>query len=151
MLDLVPLTRPRWKVTDRNRETRAIGELLQFPFPQAQARAVTPTGIRGDQQRLGLAIGRSAHLLPPPSNRLHGEGGGVVIDADAHPAFIAVEIVDAIRNRLAARRGLDQEIMNPHPLGRLRRTPRPPGDLEAPDQFILLALHRLRTPPPSLA
>src|SRR5216110_101574 len=102
MLDLVPLTRPRWKVTDRNRETRAIGELLQFPFPQAQARAVTPTGIRGDQQRLGLAIGRSAHLLPPPSNRLHGEGGGVVIDADAHPAFIAVEIVDAIRNGLAA-------------------------------------------------
>src|SRR5260221_9697371 len=58
---------------------------------------------------MGLAIGRRAHLLPPPANRLHGESGRVVIDADAHPTFIAVEIVDAIRNGLAARRRLDQE------------------------------------------
>src|SRR5438270_4505325 len=96
------LTRPGWKVTHRDSETRAIGELLQFPLPQAQAGAVAPTRIRRDQHGVGLAIGRTAHLLPPPANRLHGEGGGVVIDADAHPAFIAVEIVDAIWNGLAA-------------------------------------------------
>src|SRR3989442_15568816 len=138
MLDLVPLTCPRWKVTHRNGETRAIGELLQFTLPRAPARSVSPPGIRGDQQRLGVAIGRSAHLLPPPSNRLHGEGGGVMIDADAHPAFIAVEIVDAIRNGLAARRRLDQEVMDSHPLGQLRRAPRPADVLEVSDQFLLL-------------
>src|SRR5436190_21812538 len=97
MLDLVPLTRPRRKMTHRDGEPGAIGELLQFPLPQAQARSVAPTGIRSDQQRVALAIGRSAHLLPPPSNRLHGKAGGVVIDSDAHPAFIAAEVVAAIR------------------------------------------------------
>src|SRR5438270_4217738 len=67
MLDLVPLTRAGWKVTHRDSETRAIGELLQFPLPQAQAGAVAPTRIRRDQHGVGLAIGRTAHLLPPRS------------------------------------------------------------------------------------
>ena len=90
------------------------------------------------------AIGRAAHLLPPASNRLHGEGRGVVIDADAHPAFVAVQIVDAVRNGLAARRRLDQEVVDAHPLGRLRRAPRAAGVLEVPDQFLLLRVHRDR-------
>ena len=102
VLDLVPLARARRKVTHRDGEPRAIGELLQFPLPEAQAGAVAAAGIRRDQQRLGLAIGRAAHLLPPSSNRLDGEGRGVVIDPDAHPAFVAVQIVDAVRNGLAA-------------------------------------------------
>src|SRR5438093_6670422 len=144
MLDLVPLARPGRKVTDRDRETRAIGELLQLPLPEAQARSVAAGRIGGDQERLGLAIGRPAHLLPPPSNRLHGEGRGVVIDADAHPAFVAVQIVDAVRNGLAARRGLDQEVMDAHPLGRLRGAPRTAGILEVPHQFLLLGIHRDR-------
>jgi hypothetical protein len=43
-----------------------------------------------------------------------------VIDAHAHPAFIALQIVDAIRNRFPALRrgGGDHEIVDADPLGR---------------------------------
>ena len=73
-----------------------------------------------------------------------------MVDADAHPAFVAVQIVDAVRNGLAARRGLDQEVMDAHPLGRLRRAPRTADVLEVPHQFLFLGIHRDRRLLPSL-
>ncbi len=92
------------------------------------------------------AIRRTAHLLPPAPNRLHGEGRGVVIDPDAHPAFVPVQVVDAVRNGLAAGRGggRDHEVMDPHALRRFRRTPRAARILEIPDQFLLLRVDRNR-------
>ena len=41
-----------------------------------------------------------------------------MIDADTHPAFVAMEIVHAVRNGLAARGGPDHEVVDPHALGR---------------------------------
>ena len=39
------------------------------------------------------------------------------------PAFIAVDVVDPVRNRLATGWALDQEVMDPHPLRRLCGAP----------------------------
>ena len=98
MLDLVPLARTRRKVTDRDHQARPIGQTRQFPLPQPEARPVAPACIRRDQQRLGLSIRRATHVLPPTLDRPYREARGVVIDPDTHPAFVAMQIVDAIRN-----------------------------------------------------
>ena len=87
VLDLVPFARPWREMTHRDGEARAVGELLPFLLPQTQAGAVAAARVGGDQQRLGLAIRRTAHLLPPAPNRLHGEGRGVVIDPPRSPSL----------------------------------------------------------------
>src|SRR5205814_323168 len=106
MLDLVPLARARRKVAHRDGKPGAIRQPLQFPFPEPEAGAVTPAGIRGDQQRLGVTVHGPSHDTPPTPDRLDREARRVVIDADAHPAFITLQIVDAVWNRFPAlRRG----------------------------------------------
>ena len=142
MLDLVPLAGAGWEVTHGDGEPRARGELLQFPFPEAQAGPVAATRIGGDHQRPGLAIHRASHVPPPPPDRLHGEGRGVVIDADTHPAFIAVEIIDAVRNGLAAGGGPDHEVVDLHALRGFPGAPHPPGVLEVADQLLPLGIDR---------
>ena len=56
VLDLVPLARPRRKVAHRDGEPGAIRQPLKFPFPEPEAGAVAPAGIRGDQQRLSVTV-----------------------------------------------------------------------------------------------
>src|SRR5439155_49776 len=51
VLDLVPLAGPGRKVTDGDRHTRAVGQPLQFPFPQPHAGSITAAGVRRDEQR----------------------------------------------------------------------------------------------------
>ena len=63
MLDLIPLARARRKVAHRDREPGAIRQPLQFPFPEPEAGAVTPTSIRGDQQRLRVTVYEQAYGL----------------------------------------------------------------------------------------
>ena len=104
MLDPVPLTGARREVTDRDRETRAIRELLQLSLPEPKPRAIAPASIGGDHERPSLPIGRSPHALPPSADRVHGEARRVMIDPQTHPPFVAVEIVDAVRDRLPLRR-----------------------------------------------
>ena len=146
MLDLVPLARTRRKVTDRDHQARPIGQTLQFPLPQPEARPVAPACIRRDQQRLGLSIRRATHVLPPTLDRPYREARGVVIDPDTHPAFVAMQIVDAIRNGLPARGGggRDHEVVDLYPLRRLRRAPGAARVLERADQLLLLGVHRNR-------
>ena len=102
MLDPVPLACPRRKMTDRDRQARTVGELLQLPLPQAQPAAVAAARIGRNHQRPGLSIRRAAHLLPPAPNRLHGEARGIVIDADADPAFVPVQVVNPVPDGLSA-------------------------------------------------
>jgi hypothetical protein len=50
MLDLVPLARPRWEVTDGERETGLVSEVLQFELPQPDAVAVAAAAVGGDEE-----------------------------------------------------------------------------------------------------
>ena len=79
-------------------------------------------------------------------NRPYREARGVVIDPDTHPAFVAMQIVDAIRNGLPARGGggRDHEVVDLYPLRRLRRAPGAARVLERADQLLLLGVHRNR-------
>jgi hypothetical protein len=91
-------------VTDRDGQPGPIGELLQLPLPQPEAGPITPARVGGDEERRGVPIHRPPHVLPPAPNRPHRKGGRVVIDAHADPAFIPMQIVDAVGDGLATRR-----------------------------------------------
>ena len=88
MLDLVPLARPRWEVADGDLQPRLVGQPLQFECPQAHARPIAPTAIRGDQQNPGLRIRGLPHRIPPAAQTLHGEHRRVVIRPHVDPARI---------------------------------------------------------------
>lgn len=55
---------------------------------------------RGDQQPGSLRVVPAAAHLPPAADGLHGKDGGVVIDPDVHPAGVAGDVVDPVRDRL---------------------------------------------------
>ena len=56
VLNLVPLARPRRKVTDMDGPLEVIGQLLQGHFPQPGATAIAPPAIGGNQQFPGLRV-----------------------------------------------------------------------------------------------
>src|SRR5262249_53395366 len=125
---------------------------LQFPLPEPQARPVAPARIRGNQQRAATAVGAPTHHAPPSSDRVNREAGRVMVDPHAHPTFVALEIVDAVGNRLAASRGSrgDHEVVHAHPVWRLHRPPRAPAILEVADQLFLFRVDGDRRLPASL-
>ena len=51
-----------------------------------------------------------AHPLPPAANAIDGELRGVVIDADADPALVVEQVVDAIGNGFAQRRSEERRV-----------------------------------------
>src|SRR6266852_4822940 len=81
-----------------------------------------------------------APLLPPAADAFDGEAGGVVIDADADPALVGGDIVDAIGNRLAVER--DHEVVHAHGFGLTLGTQFTAGVLEVADQLLLLGIDR---------
>jgi len=81
-----------------------------------------------------------AHRPPPAADRVDGEAGGIVIGADANPADIVVDVVDAVRYG-AAQLGID-EVVHVDRLGPALATPFPAVVLEIADQFLLLGVDR---------
>jgi hypothetical protein len=139
MLDLVPFARSEGKVTDGNRKAGAVGQLLEFPLPQAHMRAVAAPGVRGDEHRVRVRVDWPSHLLPPPPDGSDREACRIVVDAHADPPRIAGEIVDARGNGFALLG--NEEIMHAHPGGLTFRTPLAPTILEVSDQLLLLGIH----------
>jgi len=86
MFDLIPLTGPRRKVPDVDRDPDLIGELLEFHFPQPIATSITPPAIGRDEDRVGLRIRHLAHMPPPAPDGCNRKLGGVVIDPYTDPA-----------------------------------------------------------------
>src|SRR5215831_7793738 len=84
-----------WRIQLRHlREQRPLRALWE-----AAAWAIAAAGVRGNHERSRTRIRAATHLLPPPANRIHREAGGVVVNPDAHPAFIATQIVHAVGDR----------------------------------------------------
>src|SRR3982751_5499062 len=54
MFDFVPFAGTRWEVTDRDFESRFVGQLLSFPFPQAHSGTITAaySGPRNSDQAI---------------------------------------------------------------------------------------------------
>ena len=82
-------------------ETCLIGKLLKFYPPQPHARPIRTAAIGGDRQLAGIRITLAAHSLQPLPDRSHGERGGIVRNANAYPALVGGDIVNAIGHNLA--------------------------------------------------
>src|SRR5712692_724407 len=96
VLDPVPLGSTGRQMADDQSEAGLVGEPLELGLPQPAAGAVAAAAVGGDDQAVGGAVARFAHLLPPAADRVDGEGGGIVVDANAHPPAIGANVVDPI-------------------------------------------------------
>src|SRR5450755_4182655 len=101
---------------DDNGQSQFVGELLEFDLPKANARAVASAAVGSDRQAMGARVAGVSHEHPPGAYRIHGEGGGVVIDPDADPSFVVGDVVDAV-GRGATELGID-EVVDTNRLGR---------------------------------
>ena len=57
---------------------------------------VAATAIGGNQQAGGVGIAGWSHGEPPAADGVDREAGGIVIGADADPAFVIADIVNAV-------------------------------------------------------
>jgi len=149
MFDLVPLARPRWEVTDGDGESGPIREPLQFPFPEANARAVAAAGVRRDHQRSRTGIRAATHVLPPAADGIDRKAGRVVVNPDADPAFIAAQIVDAVGNRSAVPGIANEKVVHADAVGFALAPPGAAAILEIAHQLLFLRIHgdgRLASP-----
>lgn len=89
----------------------------------ADPRVVAAAAVAGDRQALGVRIALAADLIPPASDRLHREGGRVMVHSDADPTGIGGDIVDAIRHGTAE--CFNQKIIHADLFGLVLRTPFP--------------------------
>src|SRR5271157_3675806 len=80
MLDLVPLARSGWEVTDTKDQARVVRQALQRHLPQTIATAVAPSAVGCDHQLGRPGIPRAPHLTPPTTDTGCSELRRVVID-----------------------------------------------------------------------
>ena len=92
--------------------------------------------------RVACGIARASHRLPPAADGVDREARGVVVDADAHPAGIVGDVVDAVGRRPAELR--DHKVVHPHRLGLALGAVLTAAILEIADQFLLLGVDRDR-------
>src|SRR2546425_9191730 len=140
VLDLVPLTRPRWKVAHRDAQARLVRQTLQLALPQAAPAAVGATAISRDEEPFSLGIDLAAHVSPPAPDRLHSTLSRVMIHPHTDPARVCGFVIDAVRNNLAQR--LTREVMDPDLLRLALRRPLAPTIAELADQFLLFGVDR---------
>lgn len=100
---------------DGDGQPQFVGQLLEFNFPQAHARAVASAAVGGDRQGLSVRVAITPHADPPGADRVDGEGCGIVVDPDADPPFIIGDIINTV-GRGATELRVD-EIMDADRLG----------------------------------
>ena len=82
---------------------------LQLPFPQPIPGTIAAATVSGDYEPLSRRVAFSAKLLPPTINRCNSKLRCVRTDSDGHSCFIAMNVVNTIRHRLAF--GLVRKVM----------------------------------------
>ena len=89
-------------MADHHFQNELIRQLfLELQLPQARTPAITATAIAEGQEGRGLREIILSEILPPTSDHLHGELGGIRRLTDIDIAAILVQVVDAVRNCLA--------------------------------------------------
>jgi len=106
----VPLGSSGWKVADRYRQVKRIGQiLLQMGFPGASSATVAASGIAQEQQMVFPRVSLLAFRIPPMGKRRHCKGGCIVGDADANMPLFSRWIVKTVGNRKCG--GILTEVM----------------------------------------
>ena len=140
MFNLVPFTRARGQMTDRQPQPCLIGQLLQFGLPQPGAHPIAAPAVRNEQQFCRLRVGALAHLPPPPPHRLDSKFRRVMVRPHTDPAGVSRYIVDPIRDRFAQR--LIWKVVYPDVFGLALGLPLPPAIFEVTHQLFFLRIDR---------
>ncbi len=96
MLNLVPFTRPWWKMTNRDAQSKFVGQALQRYFPQPGTVTITAATICCDKKFSCFRIDVRTHFAPPAPQTFHCEFRCVVVNANTHPANIGCLVIHAI-------------------------------------------------------
>jgi hypothetical protein len=95
----IPFRSPGGIVSDSDREMKSVDELtLEFGFPGVAATTIAAAGIRQNEELAAAGIALEGLPLPPPSDGMSGEGGGVMGDADHHRAAVGERFIKAVGN-----------------------------------------------------
>ena len=140
VLDLIPLGGARRVMAYGDLQPGLGGQPGQLHLPGPGPGGVRAAGIGADQQppRTGVA-GRPAGP-PPAAQRRHCKRGGVVVGAHRDPPGVGVQVVDAVRDRLADRVG--GEVVHVNPLRAALRPPLGAAVGEVADLLLLLGVDR---------
>jgi hypothetical protein len=87
---------------------------------------------------MGARVAGAPHDHPPGAYRIHGEGGGVVINSQADPSFVVGDVVNAV-GRGATKLGVD-EVVDANWLGRSGWSVFTSPVLEVADELFLLRI-----------
>jgi hypothetical protein len=140
VLDLVPLRRAGRIVAYADGQSRLVGQLLQFDFPEPNPRAVGASAVGGDHQGIAFGVSLASHRLAPAANGVDGEFRGVVIDADADATGVRADVVDSVGNGFAEL--LVDEVVHVDLVWTALRTIVAAAVLVGADQFLLLRVDR---------
>ena len=105
MLDLIPLARPRWKMTNRDGYSNFISQLLQKELPTPVSASVAPTSISANEQIFASCIVIFSNQVPPLSYALYSKFCSIMAFSDVNDSVVSFEIINPIRNRGANRFG----------------------------------------------
>src|SRR5215207_7372791 len=138
MFHRVPFRGTRRIMTDRNRQTQTIGNLLlQLLFPDPRAGAVAPTAIRFDQQARGVWKALTQFGRAPMGNAVNRKCRCIGRLPNIHRPTVSTQIVDSVRHRPSE--CVVGKIMGIDNLSLL--TPDLPTVLEVADQLLLFGIH----------
>ena len=125
---------------DVDDESRRVGELLQFDFPQPDTRSIRAAAVGGDRQFAGVRVALAPHLVEPATDGGDRELGRIGIDADADEADVGGDVVNAVGHDLA--KLLVLEIVDLHALRIALGTIIRAAVLVVADQLLLLRIDR---------
>ena len=138
MLDGIPFGSTSRIVGNGHGQGKRVCKLgLEFGFPGVTAATVAAAGVSKNEQLAGTAIAGRTFLVPPMSDGMSGEGGGIVGNADHQSPAIFQNIVNPIGNGDAAGIGAEVVIID----ASRGRFPTPSRILEIADQFAFFAVH----------
>src|SRR6266446_6659485 len=138
VFDFVPFAGARWEVANLQPQAQIVSQPLQGNLPQPVAAAVTAAAVGRDHQLCRPRKPPRPHFLPPPPNAGCGELRRVMIDPHAHPALVARQIVNPVRNRFSQL--LFGKVMHLHFHRLALRLPLLTRILEFAHQFLLFGV-----------
>jgi hypothetical protein len=78
-----------------------IGKPLQLGLPWSNPHAIAAAAIGPDQELFGSRIAGLPRFLPPATDALHRERGGIMSDTEIDPTGIGSNVVDTVGRDLA--------------------------------------------------
>ena len=102
VFDGIPFGGSGWVMAEAHLHAEGIAETcLELVFPEPGTIAVAAAPVGEDEDFIGLRICSPSDMCPPPAQRVDGEFGGVLADAEGDEPFVANQVVDPVGNAYA--------------------------------------------------